>query len=35
VAILHAGELCHVGVPDSDLEQRFMRIAAGAAQVAA
>ena len=35
VAIVHAGELRHAGVPDTDLEQRFLRIAAGAAEVAA
>lgn len=30
VAILHEGELRHVGTPDGDLEARFLRIAAGA-----
>ena len=34
VAILHGGRLCHVGAPDADLEARFLRIAAGAAEAA-
>jgi ABC-2 type transport system ATP-binding protein len=35
VAILHQGELRHVGVPDQDLEARFLRIAAGVQEAAA
>jgi len=35
VAILHQGELRHLGVPDKDLEARFLRIAAGAQEAAA
>jgi len=34
VAILHQGELRHVGVPDAELEARFLRIAAGAQEAA-
>jgi len=34
VAIIHRGELRHVGAP-TDLEQRFMRLAAGSDEVTA